>query len=73
VAASVEVFAQDGTEQEILARIRHERAAGAPLRRIADDLNGDGILARRGSAWQFQYIASLLRADAQSGKLTVAA
>src|SRR5262245_1624333 len=63
----------EATELEILARIRCERAAGAPLRAIANDLNRDGIRTRRGRAWQFQYIASLLRVDAQSGKLAAAA
>ena len=50
----------DATEQAILARIHFERAAGAPLRRIADGLNRDGV-------------RTLLRNEARSTELVAAA
>jgi YD repeat-containing protein len=35
-------------------------------------LNQDGFTTRRGTPWRFEYIASALRTDAQSDKLTAA-
>ena len=50
------------TEKAILAKIEQLREAGYSLRAIADQLNSDGILTRRGSPWRHQYIDNLLRA-----------
>lgn len=50
------------TEQAILGKIQELRNAGFSLRAIANQLNADGVLTRRGSAWKFQYIDNLLKA-----------
>jgi site-specific DNA recombinase len=63
----------DATEQQILAQIRSQRAAGQTLCEIAAALNHDGFTTRRGTPWRFQYVAAVLRADAQSGNLAAAA
>lgn len=51
-------------EQRIFAVIAELRAAGVPLRRIADTLNADGHRTRSGSPWRFQYVANLVGATA---------
>jgi DNA invertase Pin-like site-specific DNA recombinase len=63
----------DAAEQQILLRMRDLHDAGVSQRRIADDLNRAGFRTRRGTAWQHQYVASLLRADVRSNELAVAA
>jgi DNA invertase Pin-like site-specific DNA recombinase len=60
-------------EQQIRVRIRSLRTAGMTLREIAAELNREGFTTRRRTAWQFQYVASLLRGDAESGTLSAAA
>lgn len=52
----------DPAEQGILARIRELNAAGFSTRRIADELNRQGIKTRRGTEWRFQYVAGALKA-----------
>ena len=63
----------DPSEHEILGRIRSLRAAGKTLRAIAAALNREGFTTRRQTPWQFQYVAAVLRADVESGKLATAA
>ena len=60
-------------EQQIVTRVRTLRATGVTLRAIATELNREGFRTRRGTPWRLQYVAAVLRADAQSGTLTVAA
>jgi DNA invertase Pin-like site-specific DNA recombinase len=48
-------------EQAILGLIRECRAAGFSLRTIAAELNRQGVTTRSGSAWQFEYIRSVLK------------
>jgi DNA invertase Pin-like site-specific DNA recombinase len=62
----------NAAEQQILARIRSLRAAGATLREIAETLNREGVMTRRGTPWKHQYVAALLR-DADSDTLPIAA
>jgi DNA invertase Pin-like site-specific DNA recombinase len=52
----------DTAEQGILVRIRELKAAGYATRRIADELNRQGLTTRRGTGWRFQYVADALRA-----------
>jgi hypothetical protein len=40
------------------------KAAGFSTRRIADELNRQGVTTRRGTAWRFQYVADALKAAA---------
>ena len=54
----------DPAEQGILARIRELNVAGFSSRRIADELNRQGLTTRRGTAWRFQYVADALKAAA---------
>jgi DNA invertase Pin-like site-specific DNA recombinase len=63
----------DATEQQILARIRGLRGARQTLAQIATTLNAEGFTTRLGTPWRFEYVAAVLRAYAQSGKLAVAA
>ncbi len=49
-------------EQEIVALIQECRDGGYSLRAIADELNREGCLTRRGSAWRHQYVAGVLAA-----------
>ena len=48
-------------EQGKLARIRALKATGRSCRKIAADLNADGVTTRRGGLWRFQYVARALR------------
>lgn len=48
-------------EQDKLARIRALKAGGRSCRKIAADLNADGVTTRRGGLWRFQYVARALR------------
>jgi DNA invertase Pin-like site-specific DNA recombinase len=61
-------IAQDGrnleeepAEQDILARIHELKASGNTTREIADELNRQGYVTRRGTAWRFEYVAKVLR------------
>lgn len=49
-------------EQASIARIIDLRATGFTLREIADELNRDGIMTRRGSTWHHVYVANILKA-----------
>jgi DNA invertase Pin-like site-specific DNA recombinase len=52
----------DPAEQTILARARELKQTGLTTRRIAAELNHEGYVTRRGTAWRFQYVADALRA-----------
>ena len=47
-------------EQAVLSILRELRAAGYSLREIAAELNRQGFTTRRGSAWRFDYVRSLV-------------
>ena len=49
-------------EQAILSDIRKLRKSGYVLREIAEQLNKDGLLTRRGTEWKVQTIHNLLKA-----------
>jgi DNA invertase Pin-like site-specific DNA recombinase len=51
----------DSAEQDILARIHELKAAGHTTREIAAELNRQGYVTRRGTAWRFEYVARALR------------
>jgi hypothetical protein len=51
-------------EQEIIGRIRALSQEGHSTRRITETLNSEGYRNRRGSAWRFQYVASILQSGA---------
>jgi DNA invertase Pin-like site-specific DNA recombinase len=48
-------------EQQILSLMQECRAAGYPLRAIAEELNRAGHTTRTGSPWRFEYVRSALR------------
>jgi DNA invertase Pin-like site-specific DNA recombinase len=52
----------DFAEQAIVSRVHTLKGAGLTTRRIADELNREGITTRRGTAWRFQYVAEVLKA-----------
>jgi site-specific DNA recombinase len=56
------VLVEDIQEQSILKDIQSLRRDGYKLREIAEELNNQGLLTRRGSEWRVQYIHNLLRA-----------
>jgi DNA invertase Pin-like site-specific DNA recombinase len=62
VAADGVHLEADPAEQGILARIRELNVAGFSTRRIAEELNRQGLKTRRGTDWRFQYVAGALRA-----------
>jgi DNA invertase Pin-like site-specific DNA recombinase len=47
-------------EQRILSVIHRGRAAGAPLRGIARELNAAGFTTRAGRPWKYQLVAGIL-------------
>ncbi len=53
---------KDPAEQDILARIEDLRSLGYTLREVADELNRQGFVTRRGTAWRHQYVAAALKA-----------
>ena len=55
---------EEPAEQDILARIHELKAAGNTTRQIADELNRQGYVTRRGTAWRFEYVAKVLRTAA---------
>ena len=57
-------FEHDAHEQQVRARIEQLRTAGLTLRQIAEPLNREGATTRRGTARRHQYVAAVLRADA---------
>ena len=50
----------DAAEQEVLATIRDLRCRRRSLREIATALNERGLRTRRGSAWRFEYVKSVI-------------
>jgi len=52
-------------EQNIVARIRVERAGGATFQAIADGLNADGLHAKLGGRWHRGGIMRVVRRNAQ--------
>ena len=48
-------------EQEIVSAIRDLSGKGHSSRRIAERLNASGYQTRRGGAWRFQYVATVLK------------
>lgn len=64
---------RDAREQQVRMRIEQLRTAGLTLRQVAEDLNREGLTTRRGTAWRHQYIAAVLRAEAEWDKLAAAA
>ena len=52
---------EDAAEQDTLARMRAMKAAGHTTRQIAEELNRQGYVTRRGTAWRFQYVAEALK------------
>ncbi|MCP4127369.1 MAG: recombinase family protein [Gammaproteobacteria bacterium] len=57
-------LAEDPAEQAILQDIRALRAEGFTLKAIAEQLNNDGLLTRKGGQWRTQYVHNLLRTAA---------
>jgi hypothetical protein len=55
---------EEPAEQDILARIHELKAVGHTTRQIADELNRQGYVTRRGTAWRFEYVAKVLRTAA---------
>ena len=53
-------------EQDKLARIRALKATGRSCRKIAADLNAEGVTTRRGGLWRFEYVARALRTSRKS-------
>ena len=51
-------------EQSIIARIKALAADGLSTRRIAEQLELEGVRTRKGTAWRFQYVASVLKTEA---------
>ena len=52
---------EDPAEQDVL-RIRQPKAAGRTMREIADELNRQGYVTRRGTAWRFPVRRHALKA-----------
>lgn len=61
----------EAREQQVLTMIREYRDARYPLRKIADELNRQGISTRSGSPWRHGYIVKMLARTQQPA--TVAA
>jgi DNA invertase Pin-like site-specific DNA recombinase len=61
LAADGKTLLESPDEQAVLARIRTLRDRGYSMQRIADALNADGWLTRRGTPWRQQYIDALLK------------
>ncbi len=55
---------REPAEQAVLTQIRTLRASGSTYRQIAAELNQQGLKTRRGTAWRHQYIAGVLRTNA---------
>jgi site-specific DNA recombinase len=49
-------------EQNIIVKVRELQNAGYSLRQIAEELNRQGFVTRRGSAWRHEYVAAILKA-----------
>ena len=62
MAADGSRLEKDPAEQDVLARIEELRARLYTLREIAAELNRQGYVTRRGTAWRHQYVAAALKA-----------
>jgi hypothetical protein len=51
----------DAGEQRVLGEIQRLRSGGGTLRGIAAALNGLALRTRRGTAWQHEHIARIIR------------
>lgn len=50
----------DASETAVLERAKTLRSGGMSLRKLADTLNAEGFLTRKGTPWRFQYVANIL-------------
>jgi site-specific DNA recombinase len=50
----------DADEQQALAELARQRAAGRSWRAIADSLNRTGLVTRCGAPWRHQYVRNVL-------------
>lgn len=50
----------DESEQAILERVRKLHQGKTSLRKIAEQLNAEGLRTRSGAEWRFQYVARLV-------------
>jgi site-specific DNA recombinase len=66
LAADGDHLEPNAVEQDKLARIWALKATGWSTRRIAAALNTHGLTTRRGTPWQFQHVAHVLRKGAPS-------
>ena len=57
----------DEAERAVLARISDLRETGTSYAKIADRLNRDGVLAKRGGSWHAMSVRSVLRTSPQIG------
>jgi site-specific DNA recombinase len=55
------LLVENPAEMVIAGEIRTLRASGLGLADIAARLNDQGLKTRRGTAWQFQYVAAILK------------
>ena len=62
------LLVENPAEMVIAGEIRTLRASGLGLADIATRLNDHGLRTRRGTEWQFQYVAAILK----QGTVTVA-
>jgi hypothetical protein len=53
----------DPAEQAVLTEIQNLRQNGQTLRGIAATLNHRALRTRRGSAWQLEHVARILKLD----------
>jgi site-specific DNA recombinase len=63
----------DPAEQGIIGRMTDLKRQGHTTRQIAAALNTEGLTTRRGTAWQFRYVARVLRCGRSCSRLSVAA
>lgn len=56
------VLVENQQEMEVISRIKQLRASGLSFQRVADTLNADGILTKKGCAWKAMQITRLLQA-----------
>jgi site-specific DNA recombinase len=58
---SAALLVENPEEMTIASQMRALRASGLGLADIATRLNDQGLKTRRGTAWQFQYVAVILK------------
>jgi DNA invertase Pin-like site-specific DNA recombinase len=61
VAADGKTLLAFPPEQAVVTRIRWLRSQSYSMQRIADELNADGLLTRKGTPWRQQYIDAVLK------------